>query len=47
MRRLLLLIALRRARRALTVLDARLEGRPVPIGAVDFVAMILLLWLWP
>jgi hypothetical protein len=37
----LLLIALRCARRALAVL----EGHPAPIGAIDFAAMLLLLWL--
>ena len=47
MRRLLVLLALRRARCALAVLNARVDGRPPPLGGIDFAAMILLFWLWP
>ncbi len=47
MRRLLVLLALRRVRRAIAVLNARLDGRPPPLGVLDFLLMLLLLWLWP
>ena len=46
-RRLLILLALRRTRRAMARLNALVEGRPAPLGGLDFAAIILLFWLWP